>query len=212
MVMSFFRRRESGMELITGRVVQMLSDVRHSFDLATAAVLHGASSSAVAEEIRRTDEGINRAEQDLRRELIVHITVQGAEHIGDVMAYTLLIKRIERIGDQAKNIFELTDEDVSFAEADDREELQSIHTQISAMLGEVVELILDPDSERMEEFRVKANKLQDLQVVKIRELMHSEMPGSYAVPRAVLHRYLKRVLGNLVGIVSTLINPIEHEQ
>lgn len=209
MVMSFFRRGEPPMEHITQRVVGMLADARHSFDLASATVLRGAPADTAADEIRSTDDRINRAEQELRRELVVHVAVQGAGDIGDVLGYILLIKKIERIGDQAKNIFDLADEGVSFAGADDVESFAEVHAEISTMLGEVAELLVDPDEERIADFRARADALRVAEEARIRELMHSDRPGHWAVPRAVLHRYLKRIVANLASVITTVTEPVQ---
>jgi len=123
MVLSFFKKNESGLELISHRTIKMLSDARHSFDLASAAVLSGADYDSVAEDIRVTDDHINKTEQDLRGDLVTHIAVHGGTDIGVVLSYTLLIKKIERIGDQAKNILDLAEEGVSFVGEDDVAEL-----------------------------------------------------------------------------------------
>ncbi|QGG93657.1 PhoU domain-containing protein [Actinomarinicola tropica] len=209
MVLSFFRRGESGMEQITQRVVDMLHDARHSFDLATSALVDGVPAGDVADDLHATDERINRAEQELRRELIVHVAVHGGDDIGDVLGYTLLIKKIERIGDQAKNIWDMAGEGVSFAEADDREEYASGLRAISEMVDEVAELIVDPDPDRIAAFRARADAMRVAEEARIREFMHSDEPGHWAVPRAVLHRYLKRVVANLGGVVTTLTEPVQ---
>ena len=209
MVLSFFRRGESGMEHITQRVVGMLADARHSFDLATSAVLDGVPPDQVVDEIRSTDTRINRAEQELRRELIVHVAVQGVEDIGDVLGYILLIKKIERIGDQAKNVFDLADEGVSFAGSEDVEQFRSVHQAISEMLDEVAQLLLEPDPDRIAAFRARADDMRAEEEGRIRELMHSDAPGHYAVPRAVLHRYLKRIVANIGGVITTVTEPIQ---
>ena len=47
MVMSFFRKGESGLDVVAHRTISMLGDARHSFDLASAAVLSGASAADV---------------------------------------------------------------------------------------------------------------------------------------------------------------------
>ena len=196
------------MEQITNRVVGMLADARHSFDLATATVLGNVAPESVADEIYATDQRINRAEQELRRNLIVHVTVQGADDIGDVLGYILLIKKIERIGDQAKNIFDLATEGVSLADASDTAELVDTHQAISAMLDEVAVLLAEPDEERLEDFRERADAMRFEQERHIRALMHSDEPGHYAVPRAVLHRYLKRIVANLAGVVTAVTQPV----
>ena len=43
----------------------MLADARHSFDLASVTVLSRADYDSVAEDIRVTDDHINKTEQDL---------------------------------------------------------------------------------------------------------------------------------------------------
>jgi hypothetical protein len=63
MVLSFFRRGESGLEHIEHQIVAMLGDARHSFDLACSAVLGGADPGAVSDDVVATDERINHAEQ-----------------------------------------------------------------------------------------------------------------------------------------------------
>lgn len=213
MVLSFFRRGESGMEQVTHRVVEMLADARRSFDLATSALLGGVDPASVSEELWATDERINAAERELRRELIVHVAVSGAEDIGDVLGYTLLIKKVERIGDQAKNVWDLADEGASLAGAPDVGEFLAIHHEVSTMFGEVASLLgdPDPDPERLAAFASKAHELRVAEEAHIRELMHSPEPGDWAVPRAILHRYLKRIIANLAGILTTVVEPVEHD-
>lgn len=209
MVMSFFKKGESGLDQIANRTITMLSDARHSFDLATTAVLSGADPAMVSEDIRQTDERINRAEQELRGELVVHVSVHGADDIGEVLGYTLLIKKIERIGDQAKNILDLAEEGVSLAGQPDIHEFNARRQTISAMFGETAELLGEPDADRVEAFHATGDRLRHELEAKVREYMHSEERGSYAVPRAILYRYWKRVVANLSGIVTTATEPIQ---
>ena len=58
MVMTFFRRGDgdSGLDQITARTVSMVSDARHSFDLASTALLGGANVEIVGEDVRQTDD------------------------------------------------------------------------------------------------------------------------------------------------------------
>lgn len=211
MVMSFFRRGESGLDHVTQRVVEMLADARRSFDLATSAVLAGVDPASVSEELWATDARINAAEQELRRELIVHVAVSGADDIGEVLGYTLLIKKVERIGDQAKNVWDLADEGASLAGEPDVGEFLAIHYEVSTMFGEVASLLAEPepDLDRVAAFSAKAHELRIAEEAHIRRLMHSDEPGHHAVPRAILHRYLKRIIANLAGILTTASEPVD---
>lgn len=208
MVFSFFRKSDHSMEQIATRAVGMLNDARHSFDLASLALLGGASIDSVADDIRTTDHRINQAEQDIRSELVVHVSVQGAADIGLVMGYTLLIKKIERIGDQAKNILDLAEEGVSLEGGSDSDELMEGRATVSALFAEASELLAAPDPERVEDY---AERIQDMTgglQEKINVLTRSDRPGSYAVPRAIYYRYLKRIAANLLGVVSTASEPL----
>jgi phosphate uptake regulator len=210
MVLSFFRRGGSGMEQVSNKVVGMLADARHSFDLATSTVLGGVDPEAVRDEIYSTDQRINRTEQELRRDLLVHVSVQGANDIGDVLGYILLIKKIERIGDQAKNVFDLATEGVDLSQAPDAGGFVETHQEVSNMLDELAVLIVDQDEAKVNDFRSRADAMRIEQERLIRELMHSNEPGHWAVPRAILHRYLKRIIANLAGVATSVTEPVQY--
>ena len=211
MVMSFFRRHdESGLEHVAQQTISMLGDARHSFDLASTVVLGGADPGSVGQDIAATDRRINESEQRLRSELVVHVAVQGGSDIGLVLSYILLLKKIERIGDQAKNIYELSGEGVSFAGADDVEEFVEQQHAISRMYVEAADLLAAPDEAAATDFLTRSLALNDRCGEKVLEYMHTEQPGSWAVPRAVLYRYWKRIVANLAGIVTSSIEPIQH--
>ncbi len=206
MVMSFFRKGPTGLEHIETRSIAMLADARHSFDLATVALLTGALPESIAEDIRATDHRINQAEQDLRTELVVHVSVHGTLEIGTVMGFILLLKKIERIGDQAKNILDLAEAGISLAS----EERLAERAVVSAMFGEAAEMLAEPDPDRVAEFAQRAKALTREHQDRIDSYMHSERPGSEVVPRAIYDRYLKRIVANLLGIVGTATEPLPH--
>ena len=205
---AFFRKPDAGIDHIASRSVVMLNDARHSFDLASLALLGGASVESVAEDIRTTDQRINQAEQDIRSELVVHISVQGVQDIGLVMGYTLLIKKIERIGDQAKNILDLAEGGSNLADGPDSEDLMTERSVVSALFGEAAELLAEPDPDRIEDYAERVLTITGDVQGKIEELTKTDLPGHQAVPRAIYYRYLKRIAANLLGVVSTASEPL----
>lgn len=211
MVMEFFRKGDPGIDAIGRQIVSMLGEARHSFDLATDAVLSGVDPANIADDVRATDSRINAAEQELRSELVVHVSVQGTRDIATVLGYTLLIKKIERIGDQAKNILDLAEEGVSFAQADDLPELLEQRRTISSLFAETAELLGDPEPIRVREFRDRADALRRAHEAKVRGYMHSDEPGHQVVPRAILYRYWKRIVANLGGIITAVSEPLHHQ-
>ncbi len=212
MVFEFFRRGgEPGIDHIQKRMIEMLADCRHSFDLATDALLTGIDPESVAEEIRTTDHRINAAEKELRSELVVHVSVQGAGDIGTVLGYTLTIKKLERIGDQAKNILDLAEEGVSFATAEDLNELMKIRREVSEMFGQVGLLLVAPITSDVEDNWKHVDELRQFCEGKVREYLHSDRPGHEVVPRAIYYRYLKRIVANLGGVVTTSTEPLTNQ-
>lgn len=210
MVMSFFRKSDSGLEHIAHQTISMLGDARHSFDLACAVLLGGADPAAVGADIDETDRRINKAEQVLRSELVVHVSVRGGGDIGLVLGYTLLLKKIERIGDQAKNIFDLAVDGVSLAGAPDLEQFVAHRQEISRMYVEAADLLASQDAAAAKDFLRRSLALNTVCGERVREYMHSHDPGSWAVPRAMLYRYWKRIVANLAGIVTTAIEPLQN--
>ncbi len=210
MVMSFFKKGPSGLEHVETRAIAMLADARHSFDLATIALLTGSLPESIAEDIRATDHRINQSEQDLRTELVVHVSVHGTFEIATVMGFILLLKKIERIGDQAKNILDLAEAGISLAEGAEAEDRQAERTVVSNMFGEAGELLSEHDPSRVADFAERAKALTHAHQDRIDSYLHSDRPGSEVVPRAIYDRYLKRIVANLLGIVGTATEPLPH--
>ncbi|MFT6291300.1 MAG: hypothetical protein ACJAR2_001902 [Ilumatobacter sp.] len=208
MVMSFFKKSSGGLEHVVARSVGMLGDARHSFDLATLALLTDTDWNAVQSDILTTDQRINQTEQELRAELVVHVTVQGSTEIGSVLGLILLIKKIERIGDQAKNVLDLAESGVQLAHEDDTDTMLAERGIISTMFGEAAELMTEPNDDRIEALALRAGALVDSHQAKIEGYLHSERPGREVVPRAIYYRYLKRIVANLLGIVRTVNEPL----
>jgi hypothetical protein len=212
MLFSFFSHNdgESGLDHIVTRSVAMLADARHSFDLATMAVLTDTGVDSVADDIRETDHRINLAEQELRSELVVHVSVRGGADIGSVMGYTLLLKKIERIGDQAKNILELAEQGVSLADSPEIESLLAGRQAVSSLFVEVGELLgaNDVDLAAIADFSTRADAVAEEHGSKIEEFMTSDRPGRDVVPLAIYHRYLRRIVANLAGVLRDASEPI----
>jgi phosphate uptake regulator len=126
------------------------------------------------------------------------------------MGYTLLLKKIERVGDQAKNILDLALDGVSLSGAADAAELLELAQTVSEMFREAAELLGSQDEAAARDFLDRSMALNELCGGKVRELLQADEPGHWAVPRAVLYRYWKRIVANLAGIVTGAIEPLQH--
>ncbi len=188
----------------------MLSDARHSFDLATLALLTDADPATVAQDIRDTDQRINEAEIALRSELVVHVSVQGNADIGSVLGFTLLLKKIERIGDQAKNILELAENGVNLADSPEIDELLAGRQEASDLFNEAAQLLnfADAADEAIDAYAERVNTITANLQDEIDGFMTSERPGREVVPLAIYYRYLRRVAANLLGVVRASVEQV----
>lgn len=210
MVFDFFKSSDSGLDAVEREIEHMLSYGRHSFDVAMSALVTDADITALGEEVRETDHLINRAEESVRRALVVHSAVHRGVDAPVELTYLLVVKKLERVGDQAKNLFDLADEGVRFSQADDYEEFVAWRNEISRMFTEVADITASSEpAPAAEDFLRRAQRLMDRFDGRVNALIHSETQASYAVPRALLYRYLKRIVANLAGVVEAIVEPLD---
>jgi len=79
------------------------------------------------------------------------------------------------------------------------------------MFGEAADRLTDGDTEAAREFYARCDELRAEIEAKIREYMHSSESASHAVPRAILYRYWKRIVANLAGVVTSAVEPLQHQ-
>jgi len=209
MVMSFFRRPDdSGIDHIEAQVQRMVTDARHTFDLAMNAITGGLVAS-VADEVRRTDRQINVTEMEIRRELVVHFSVHAGGDATEMLVFMNMVKDLERIGDYNKNVFDLAEEGVSFAGADDLERILGFRDEISSRIALMGEILTVRDEERARAYIARSDELRREFDNLVNELVHSTEPAMHAVPRALLYRFLKRITAHSLNVVTAVIMPVD---
>ena len=209
MVMSFFRRPDdSGIDHIEAQVQRMVTDARHTFDLAMNAVT-GGSVASVADEVRRTDRQINVTEMEIRRELVVHFSVHAGGDATEMLVFMNMVKDLERIGDYNKNVFDLAEEGVSFAEADDLERILGFRDEISSRIALMGEILTVRDEGRARAYIARSDELRREFDALVNGLVHSTEPALHAVPRALLYRFLKRITAHSMNVVTAVVMPVD---
>lgn len=212
MVLSFIRgdSGHGGFEDIVAKSVAMLGDAYQSFELATTALLSDGGADAISQDIRDLDRRINRTENQLRRELVEHASVHGRADIASVVGLTLLLKKIERVGDHAKNILELTESGVSLADVPENETLLAERQILSDLFAQTAELVTNADSgpDAVADFAEEVNSfIADCQA-RIDSYVTSDRPGHEVVPLAIYYRFLRRISANLLGLVWAAVEPL----
>jgi phosphate transport system protein len=210
--MAFRFRREGDAERldrIEDTLQQMIADDLHSFELAMSALLGERSPHEVGAELRATDHGVNSAERDIRRELVVHASVQGAIDTPAILIYMSIVKDIERIGDYAKNLFDLAVDGTDLSTGMHTGEITSLANDIPAFITEAAEAFRDRDEERSKALMHRGDALLDVFDDRVSALVREEHPDRQAVAVALTHRYLKRIVAHTMNVLSAVVMPVD---
>ena len=147
-MLDFFRSTgPSAIEEVERLLVQMLRDGRAVYDAATAAVFGGGKSKETKREVKTTDRGINAAQRDVRRALMVHASVTGSIDLPLVLTYMSVVKDAERIGDYAKNLYDIAKYGTNFEESPDRDELERHHQIVGSLIDRAADVFEARDVE-----------------------------------------------------------------
>lgn len=211
MVMDFFRGgADRELEQIKQNIQQMLVDCRHTFDAAINSLLGGTDPEMVKKDIKKTDRRVNKAEREVRRELVVHASVRGASaDIPMVLVSMSIVKDAERIGDYAKNIFDLALAGTNLSTAEDLPELITHRDRVSRLIAETARIFGERDTDAAHEILQDEDEhLDEYDDIVIAQI-DSEAPASQAVPLALLNRYFKRITAHAMNILTSLVMPLD---
>jgi phosphate uptake regulator len=208
-VFDFFKTGHSTIETVEETLAQMMLDGREVFDTATDALFGGGKSKETRREVKSTDREINVAQQDVRRDLMVHASVQETVDLPLVLAYMSTVKDAERIGDYAKNVYDLVRYGADFDTAPDREELAAYSDRVSRLIGEAAEAFAAKDTERAQELINKADGFLDDYDAQVKATFQWEGAPADAVSRALYFRFLKRITAHVMNFLTSLVMPVD---
>lgn len=209
MVLDFFRGKQSAIVEVENKLTKMLLDGREVYDTAMDALFGGGKSKETKKELRTTDQGINAAEQDVRRDLMIHASLHDTTDLPLVLAYMSTVKDAERVGDYAKNVYDLVKYGADFKDAPDREELEAYRDRVSQLLGDAADVFRAQDAEAAQGLIDKADGFLDDYDDHVKRAYRYEGPASEAVSRALYYRYLKRITAHVMNFLTSLVMPVD---
>jgi Na+/phosphate symporter len=198
-----------GLDQVRATILEMLANDRHSFDLATSALLMGAHADVVGPDLLATDRQVNEATAEVRRQLVVHVGVHGASEATPVLTFMSVVKDVERVGDYAKNILDLAREGADLSQDEDQEELSSYRNRVSTLITEASRIFGEGDAEAARALSTEADEMLDDFDRHVDAYVQSDLPARAAVPRALYYRYLKRIVAHLMNLLTALTMPLD---
>lgn len=197
------------LERIETTLQRMFVDDRHSFDIAMSALVGGASPGTIGEDLRSTDHRVNEAEREIRRELVVHAGVYGGIETPTILVYMSIVKDVERIGDYAKNLFDIASDGVVLDSGDLMNEVVTLRRSISEMISEVAETFAQRDGDRSRALLEQGDAMLDDFDQRVSDLVTGRIHGAHDVAYALTYRYLKRIVAHLMNVLSAVVMPVD---
>ncbi|MEN8041203.1 MAG: PhoU domain-containing protein [Actinomycetota bacterium] len=207
--MEFFRGGSSNeLDVVEQNIVGMLRDGNDVFTTATDALFGGGKSKETKKEVRTTDKGINEAQQDVRRSLLIHAAVNGSD-LPLVLQYASIVKDAERIGDYSKNMYDLVKYGANFEGAADEEELERFRDKVSRLICDASDVFEAKDADAAQRLLGKADAFLDEYDSHVRAAYESSGDTADAVARALYFRFLKRTTAHVMNVLTSLVQPLD---
>jgi phosphate uptake regulator len=166
----------------------------------------------VALDIYKMDKQINAYERDVRRKVLTHLAVSGPGDLSSGLILVSVVVDIERIGDYAKNIFDLArDHPKRLLGGVLEEDLVMIETRVAQIFEQMVEAFKAHDADKarliMTGYKGEVVAACDRIVKKIVSGEVSDLGPSEAASVALYVRYLKRIAAHSRNIMTSVVNP-----
>ncbi len=203
------RSETDGLDNVEAHLATMLADDSTSLGLARTALFEGAEVKEERDRLRETDRRVNLGEQEVRRLLVIHSAVVGAADSPALLTYMSIVKDVERIGDYAKNLMDLAWMGVDFSDVADRDQLLADYDAAVDVLPRAAEAFHDRDAEQARAVLATCEDLLDMCNRGVKAGVQSDRPGHVAVPRALMYRYLKRVVAHTTNLLSAVVMPVD---
>ena len=162
----------------------------------------GGKSKETKKEVRVTDRGINEAQRDVRRELMLHAACR-IRRSALVLSYMSVVKDAERIGDYAKNIYDLVRYGANFERRPIRELLNGYREAVGDLILQAAAVFESRDEERARQLVDKADRFLDEHDARSRR-PSTGWSGADAVARALYFRFLKRITAHIMNLLTAL--------
>ena len=188
---------------------QMLDAGRHMFNTAANAFLGGTDLEVIRQDIFVTDKRINHAEQQIRREIVVHATVHGATEFPACLVLMSVVKDAERVGDYAKNIFDLAELSPQKPAGEFKADLVALKDRISSLMANCREAFDKEDDDSARKLIAESQEIEDHCDAQISKLIQSGAENDMGTTYALTYRYFKRVSSHAFNVATTIVQPVD---
>ncbi len=199
----------AGMKNIRNQFCQMLDASRRAFQLAADAYLRYADAQEVREELFSLDKSINKSERTIRKELVIHTSVRGTADFDQCLIMMSIVKDGERLGDIAKNVYDLAVSAPDVPEGMTKGKLEMVKNAILALIDHCRHIFDSQDEKMATELICQAAAIEDTCDEQIRWFLAEKTDNERVdVAYALAFRYFKRYASHVRNIASSIVQPL----
>tara|TARA_A100000164_G_scaffold160522_1_gene142301 strand:- start:4705 stop:5370 length:666 start_codon:yes stop_codon:yes gene_type:complete len=160
------------------------------------------------------DKKINEFERDVRRKIMTHLSLGNQEDLAPGMVLVNIVSDIERIGDYAKNIYDLAIQYPGTLKCGVNENnVTKIEISAKEFLSETIISFKNHDIELarklMVDYKTDIASVSNEITSKIVEGNTDDLSAPQSSALCLYLRYLKRVSAHSRNLVSSVVNPFE---
>ncbi len=205
-------KADSMLNVANNDAIEMLAEAKQMFNKSTNVLR--TSEKDIQQKIRKKDRKINRKTEDIRRKVLVHLASNPSDFdLNSSLILLNIVVDIERIGDYAKNISDLTAyRNYPMKEKGYSEDLDKIEKAIKGVFESTIDCLGDYDSDSVLKILNKYDWINGTCETFISELVKGErknLSKSDVASYALYFRWLKRINGHLRNILTTIVNPFD---
>ncbi|MCF7909924.1 MAG: hypothetical protein K9L58_05370, partial [Candidatus Omnitrophica bacterium] len=103
-----FWRGKDFLNQVLDEFKNMLDDTHRMFDSVCRRLINNEKEGELKDNIYSLDKKVNNLEKDIRKRIIEHLAIQPSVDLPTSLLLMSVVKDAERLGDYAKNLFEVT--------------------------------------------------------------------------------------------------------
>jgi phosphate uptake regulator len=187
----------------------MLDDAQIMFTSVCRKLIDNQEEPGLKDKVYDIDKKVNDLQKDIRKRVVEHLSIQPSVDVPTCLLLMSVVKDAERLGDYAKNLFEITQ---LLKKPLNKEKYTDLFGHIEREILELFEgtkkAFIDSDEAKAAlswDYKTKIAKRCD-QIIK--DLAKSELPVNEAVTFALMARYFKRLTAHLTNIATSVILPL----
>lgn len=184
--------------------IAMMEKAQEVFVIAWGALTEGKDPDRLA----KLDQDINGGERLVRRLVIEHLTLNPEQDLAYSLTLVSIIHDVERLGDYAKSIVELSEWTSKPLPSDGPgAECRALYAEILLMFEMSIEGIRNDDEAKASEVMARHREIKSRTDAITAAGLDGE--GSEDVLAVLVSRYLRRISAHLSNVVSSIVNPFD---